>query len=101
MDVPQYTTRSPGRCTKKKSFPSEPRTPSQMLAQRLGRELVAAPEIVGCILRELPHIAFQPDRLIHCFRNSAERALCRALARAVKLGESWRVEIVGEPCRGK
>jgi hypothetical protein len=62
---------------------------------RYDRELLANPELVEYIMRELPPVTEEPERVIRCSAQNVERAVCRALARAVAWGECWRVELVG------
>jgi len=61
---------------------------------RYRRELLADPAaLVERILRELPPVADEPERVIRCSRGNAEQAVCRALARVAVRREVWRVEM--------
>lgn len=42
-----------------------------------------------------PPAHLEPERVIRTSRENAERAVCRALARAALWRELWRVEIMG------
>ena len=61
------------------------------------RELQSHSALVDTILARpevFPARLAEPERLIRCCRGNAERAVCRALARAAVQGEWWRLEVV-------
>lgn len=53
----------------------------------LAARVMACPDV-------FPPARLEPERVIRTSRENAERAVCRALARAAVWGELWRVEIV-------
>ncbi|HXH48175.1 MAG TPA: hypothetical protein VNM47_02275 [Terriglobia bacterium] len=67
-------------------------TPEQVA--RFQRELRGNPVLVEHVLQGLPPAPPEPERIIKCSPESAEIAVCRALARAHVHGEFWRIEMV-------
>jgi hypothetical protein len=70
-------------------------TPEQVF--RFERELAADAALVARVLATVPPAPEEPKRvLIRCSRENADRAIARALARAVVFCELSTVEIVRE-----
>lgn len=66
-------------------------TPQQLAFER---ELSQHPQLVERILRELPPVQIEPERVIKCSPENIERATCRAVARCREWGEHWLIEVV-------
>jgi len=60
---------------------------------RFERALSRDAELVGRILRELPAVEVERERVIKTSRENADLAIVRAIAKAAVLGEFWRIEI--------
>jgi len=60
------------------------------------RELAADPALCGRILAELPAVPTAPERVIRTSSENVDRAIARALARAVLFCELSTVEMVRE-----
>jgi hypothetical protein len=66
------------------------------LLARFERELLGAPALVEAILVRsdaFPAVQEEPERVIRCRAENLDRAIARALARAVVLKEFWRLEM--------
>lgn len=64
------------------------------------RDLLTDPRLADLILARpdiFPSAQDEPDRIIRCSAENADRAICRALARGLISLEVWRVQVVDEP----
>jgi hypothetical protein len=60
---------------------------------RFERELLASPALSWRVLRKLPSAPTERERIIRCCPQTVDVASARALAKAIVLGELWRIEI--------
>jgi len=60
---------------------------------RYARDFSQHPALAEGILARLPPVEVEPERVIRCSPENADRAICRALARAVVDGNLWRLEV--------
>ncbi len=63
---------------------------------RYRHALLADPALCDRILRELPPAPAEPERVIRCCRENAERAVCRAVAPAAVRREVWRIQLADD-----
>jgi hypothetical protein len=65
-------------------------------AERYERDFVQDPALCERVLQTLPRVPRQQERVIRASRENVDRAIARALSRAVVFCELSRVEIAGE-----
>jgi hypothetical protein len=75
-------------------MPSETRGREPAQLRELRAELRGNPALADLILATLRMVPEEPERVLRCSGENAERAVCRALALADVRREVWRVEIL-------